>query len=353
MNTIKYIGLEVHKLITVIAVLNEKGKQIMMTRIKTDAENFRDFFRGLSGDTHVVLEEGGWSAWLYHLIKPLVTRVVVCETRHNKLIGDGNKSDDKDAFALAELLRLNAIKVVYKGDLQQSQIRELFRSYDNLVSDATRAQNRLKAIYRGRGLDCSGVRMLRLDRRAEWLATLSDQAARTRADLLLQQLDTLQALRKQAKANLMAACKQHRDYERLLTLPGFGPIRVASLLAIVGNPHRFRNKRQFWPYCGLAVVTRSSADYIERNGQIVKKPAKAVTRGLNPNHHPQLKAVFKGAAITARQTQEFKDYYDQLIQRGLKPALALVSLARKLAAVTLASWKQEEVYDPKKVFAEA
>jgi transposase len=40
-----------------------------------------------------------------------------------------------------------------------------------------------------------------------------------------------------------------------------GPIRIAQILAKVASPHRFRTKRQFWAYCGLAVVTRSIADY--------------------------------------------------------------------------------------------
>ena len=59
MNTIKYVGLDVHKAVTVIAVLNERGQVESQTQIKTKADNFRDFFRGLSGTVHIVLEEGG------------------------------------------------------------------------------------------------------------------------------------------------------------------------------------------------------------------------------------------------------------------------------------------------------
>ena len=62
-NTIKYIGLDVHKVITVIVVLNACGQVESRTQIKTNAINFQDFFRGQSGTVHVVLEEGTWSAW--------------------------------------------------------------------------------------------------------------------------------------------------------------------------------------------------------------------------------------------------------------------------------------------------
>jgi transposase len=353
MNNIKYVGMDVHKLITVIAVLNEQGQLESLTKIKTKADNFHDYFRGLSGTTHVVLEEGGWSVWLYKLLKPLVNSVTVCETRYNKLIGAGNKTDDDDAEILARLLRLGELKVVYKGDDQQQQLRELFRAYDNLVEDATRVQNRLKAIYRGRGIECEGHSLFCPDQRSDYLAKLPEQAARFRAETLLKELDTLQFLRKEAKTKLLSESKQSPDYSLLLKLPGIGPVRAASLLAIVGRPERFRTKRQFWPYCGFAVVTHTSADYLEIGGRIIKQQKKASTRGLNRNHHPRLKAVFKGAALTALQHQTWRAYYDGLVKKGTKPELARISVARKLAAVTLALWQRREEYDQNKVFPKA
>jgi transposase len=50
-------------------------------------------------------------------------------------------------------------------------------------------------------------------------------------------------------------------YELLRTIPFFGPVHVAQLLATMQTPWRFRMKRNLWAYAGLAVVTRSSGDY--------------------------------------------------------------------------------------------
>src|SRR5262245_49588736 len=149
MSNVKYVGMDVHKAITVIVVLNALGQIESRTQVKTKADNLCDFFRGMSGKVEVVLEEGTHSAWLHKLLKPLVASVTVCDPRRNKLIGDGNKSDDEDAEKLAHLLRMGQIKAVYKGDDEQQQLKELCRAYDNLVEDTTRVQNRLKAIYRG------------------------------------------------------------------------------------------------------------------------------------------------------------------------------------------------------------
>lgn len=352
MVNIKYVGMDVHKAITVIVIINATGQVESRSQVKTKAENLSDFFRGLSGRVEVVLEEGTHSAWLYKLLKPLVASVIVCDPRHNKLIGAGSKSDDEDAETLANLLRLGAVKAVYKGDDQQQQLKELCRAYNSLVEDSTRVQNRLKALYRGRGIDCSGHAIYQAANRAEWLAKLPDEAARFRAASLLEQLGWLSQLRKDAKQRIVRQVRQHTDYPLLIKLPGFGPVRVAQLIAVVGTPHRFRTKRQFWPYCGYAVVTQSSADYQVVNDKIVKQRKKVSTRGLNRNHNRQLKLVFKSAALAALRYQAVKAYYQGLIDGGTRPELARLSLARKLAAIALVIWQRREEFELEKAFAQ-
>ena len=66
-----------------------------------------EFFEGLRGDLHVTLEEGTSAAWLYDLLKPHVTKLVVCDPRKNASMREGNKNDKIDARRLAELLRRN------------------------------------------------------------------------------------------------------------------------------------------------------------------------------------------------------------------------------------------------------
>ena len=101
---VKYIGMDVHKEAMVIAVLNGSGKLIMETIVETKASSILQFLHGLRGELHVTLEEGTWAAWLYDLLRPHVTEVVVCDPRKNALLKVGNKSDRMDARKLAELL---------------------------------------------------------------------------------------------------------------------------------------------------------------------------------------------------------------------------------------------------------
>jgi hypothetical protein len=79
----------------------------MQSILETKANTILEFIQGLRGNVHVTFEEGTWAAWLYDLLKPHVTKVVVCNPRKNALLKDGNKGDKIDARKLSELLHLN------------------------------------------------------------------------------------------------------------------------------------------------------------------------------------------------------------------------------------------------------
>ena len=96
---IKYIGMDVHKEAIVIAVLDGSGKLVMESIVETKASSILQFIHGLRGELHVTWEEGTWASWLYDLLQPQVTRVLVCDPRRNALLKDGNKSDKIDARA--------------------------------------------------------------------------------------------------------------------------------------------------------------------------------------------------------------------------------------------------------------
>jgi transposase len=78
MTITKYIGMDVHKESISIAVMNAAGKLVMECVIETKGSMLLQFINGLRGDVHVTFEEGTWAAWLYDLLKPHVSEVVVC-----------------------------------------------------------------------------------------------------------------------------------------------------------------------------------------------------------------------------------------------------------------------------------
>ena len=153
---IKYIGMDVHKEAISIAVMNGEGRLVMESIIEAKASTILQFIQGLRGDLHLTFEEGTWAAWLYDLLKPHVTKLVVCDPRKNALLKEGNKSDKIDARKLADLLRGGYLRSVYHGENGLRTLKELARSYLTISKDLTRVMNRVKALYRSWGINCEG-----------------------------------------------------------------------------------------------------------------------------------------------------------------------------------------------------
>jgi transposase len=342
----KYIGMDVHKESISIAVMNAAGKVVMECVIETKASRMLQFIDGLRGDVRVTFEEGTWAAWLYDLLKPHVSEVLVCNPRKNALLKDGSKSDRIDARKLAELLRGNHLKPVYHGEHGLRTLKELARSYLTINKDVTRVMNRLKALYRSWGIVCAGTEVYAPRHRPEWLGKISEAGVRRRAEHTYQQLDVLRRLRQEVRRDLLLEGKKHKAWRLLRLIPGIGPIRAALLLALIQTPHRFRTKRQLWTYSGLGLETHDSAQYRVVEGQLKRSPKSVTLRGLNQDHNRDLKDIFKGAATRVSSSRgPLRDFYENLLAQGKKPTMARLTLARKIAAITLIVWKKEVGFD--------
>jgi hypothetical protein len=191
--TTKYAALDVHQTTTLASVREEGGRVIARTIIPTEEPAIVEFFGGMRGSVHVAFEEGTQAQWLHDLLVPLVDRVVVCDRRGKSR--QGNKGDQIDADELSELLRRGALRAVYHGSQDRATLKELARTYQNVVEDATRVMLRLKALFRARAIKAPGRSVYQPKNRAEWLAKLLDRGVRYRAEALYAQLDVLRELR--------------------------------------------------------------------------------------------------------------------------------------------------------------
>jgi hypothetical protein len=224
MDSKKYIGMDVHKESISIAVMNGVGKIVMECVIETKANMILQFFAGLRGDLQVTFEEGTSAAWLCDLLKPHVTKLVVCDPRKNASMRAGNQSDKIDARGLAELLRLNHLSPVYHGEHGLRSLKELVRSYLTITKDLGRVMTRVKAIYRSWAIPCTGKQVYAPRHRAEWLGKIGEPGVLRRAEFYYQQLDALRTVRQEVR--------RERN-----TRPGNGSVRF------------LRSVRSDQPYC--------------------------------------------------------------------------------------------------------
>lgn len=169
---IQYLAFDVHQATTVASLRDQSGKVVMRSSVPTEATAILRLVRSAGPRVHLVFEEGTQAQWLHDLTVPHVEKVVVCNIRGERT--DGNKNDRVDADLMSERLRTGSLRSVFHGVPNVLTLKELVRNYDNLVEDATRVMQRIKAMYRGRAIATKGVSVYR--QRKEWLQRLPDQA---------------------------------------------------------------------------------------------------------------------------------------------------------------------------------
>jgi hypothetical protein len=165
-----------------------------------------------------------------------------------------------------------------------------------------------------------------------------------RAELYYQQFDALAALRQGTRRELLAEARKHPAMRLLRQIPAIGPIRAALLIC-------YRRPIASAPSgsCGPTVDwlrTYTSGEYRFVAGQLKRSKKVLAVRGLNINHNHDLKNIFKGAATRAASTAgPFQYFYEACVAGGMKPHLARLTLARKIASITLLVWKKGARFD--------
>jgi transposase len=341
-----YIGIDAHQQSCTLAFLSPTGRRTKVLVVETQSTALREALQSVKGDRYVCLEEGEYSDWLYEILEPLAKEVIVVQPAKTQ----GTKSDAQDAFARADELRRGDLKQpIFKNPHRYRSLREAVRCHQMAVGDLVRTKNRLRSIFRSRGIQAPAPELYSCTQRPIWLEQLPQGVSR-RAQILGDQLDRLLDSHEQAELWLLEEAGREPMVQLIATAPGIGIIRAAQIVAIVITPYRFRSSRQFWSYCGLGIVTKSSSDWVKDKKQGWIRTQLPQTRGLNRNRHPLMKNVFKGAAMTVIQQMPdnplAQHYYRMLEQT--KPNLARLTIARRLSATVLAMWKNKEVYDPEK-----
>ena len=137
----KYIGMDVHQASISVAVMDAQGKLIMESLLETKATRSSSSSKGCRELCRLLSKKGTSAAWLHDLLKPHVSRLVVCDPRKTALLKEGNKSDRIDARKLAESLRTNQLHSVYHEEHGIRTLKELGRSYLTITKDLSRDES--------------------------------------------------------------------------------------------------------------------------------------------------------------------------------------------------------------------
>jgi Transposase IS116/IS110/IS902 family len=136
----------------------------------------------------------------------------------------------------------------------------------------------------------------------------------------------------------LAESRKHKAVKVLRHILCIGPVRAGLMLALMQTPQRFGSKGQLWTHTGLGVETHDSAQHRYVDGRLQRSKKPQQIRGLNQDHNHEMKKIFKSTATSASPCAgPFQDFYAGFLAKEMKPEMARLTLARKIA---LTLWRK-------------
>lgn len=323
-----FIGLDAHSTTSTFAVLDNEGQCHLRKTVNTSEQNLLAVIDQIPGERHLTFEESTISHWLFLTLREKVEKLLVCNPTYVAK-KQGAKTDFRDALHLANELRTGHLQEVFHDDSHWAQLRVSVSGYQDVVQEIVRTKNRLKAIFRAEVISTDENNFYK---NRDRVGELKNESARFVATNLFSQVDFLEIEKEKYLDWFRKNQKKYRPIRNLMTIPGISLIRANIITAIVCQPARFKNKHQFWGYCMLVRHIQSSGGRIYGNKRI--------------HGRRELRDVFIGAAESAVRTEtKLRDHYDALRAKGVDHKDAKVSLARKIAGLSLSLLKNNDVYD--------
>jgi transposase len=262
---VKYVGIDVHKKMCQVAVLDEDGKLLDEIRFPNDPEGIEEFAGKLTtfhDEVRAVVESTG-NLWIpiHDRLEEHGFDVALSNPSKTRLIAEAKvKTDKVDARTLAALLRAHMIPTCYVPGEELRSRRELLRHRLNLVKTRTAVKNRVHGL-----LDKHGLRMPEATPfsrgNVEWLKGLSlgfmDNAI-LRSDLAL--LETVDAQVSVIEEKIAAIAAEDQRVRLLMTMTGVGYFTAMLVVTEVGEISRFRDEKAFASWVGLAPSVHQSGE---------------------------------------------------------------------------------------------
>ncbi len=133
----RFIGIDVHGQSCTLVVMGPSGRRLGEYVVETNAKVLIERMRSIAGDKYVCMEEGTQSEWLCEILNAHAKEAVVTQPLRRA----GSKNDAIDAWALADLLRRDAVeRSVFKSPRTLTQLRQAARGYVAMRQDMIRAK---------------------------------------------------------------------------------------------------------------------------------------------------------------------------------------------------------------------
>src|SRR5260370_1058746 len=240
-----FAGLDVSVKETSVCIVDDAGKIVREARVASEPEAL---LQVLANNTYrfkrVGLEAGPLSQWLYSVLTEVGLPVICVETRHMRAVlkAQINKTDRNDARGIAQMMRVGLYRPVHVKTLRSQKLRVLLTHRKLLQSKAIAIENDLRATLRNFGLKVGMIGTVKFETRIrELVESLPDLAVLVEPLLVVRQVvrEQLGILHRR----LLAIVRDDDVCQRLMTIPGVGPVVALTYRVTVDVPARFRNSK--------------------------------------------------------------------------------------------------------------
>lgn len=332
MKGVYHIGIDLGSKVIVGTCINSAGDFLWKDAISPGEKNLVNLVTREKGEVYVMFEEGELASWAYRMIKPHVTRVVVCESKQNAWISKAsNKCDKVDSDKLARLHRLQEYKEVFQPESDvMATFKKAVQHEDAMVKRAVRLKLQIKAELRREGVFCKGSGVFTKRGSDDALDRLSDPAMRAIIEQDQRLLSIYREELKKSRELVKSLSKDMPIVRHLQDVPGIGPKLSSRFVAYVQTPWRFSSKKKLIRYSKLGIVDRSSDG----------KPIgwKRLERSGNGALKDLSRKAFQ-AAMKGRRDNLFRRAYSNSLKNTQNPVHARLTVQRKILSVLYAMWR--------------
>jgi len=337
----EYGAIDLHKRESQIRILTEGGKTLD-DRIATTRDRFSTVFAGRAR-MRILIEASTESEWVALHLESLGHEVIVADPNYVPMYGQRSrrvKTDRRDVATLAEACRLGIYRLAHRRSAGQWAMQWHLGARDQLVWMRSRSISLTRTIARMAGVHLSTGHAETFARRVE--ATDLPEPVRHAVTPLQTVITALNTQIATADAYLTTVAKTDPVVQRLMSLPGVGRVTATAFVAALDDVHRFPGPGHVTSYLGLVPREYSSGEQLRR-GRVV------------PSAHPRVQALLVQVAwgiwrSTNPDTASLREWARAIGQRRGK-RVAVIALARRLARILAAMWRDQPDYAAARVRA--
>jgi transposase len=333
----EYGAIDLHTQHSEVLIVREDGAEVLSRRIDTRPERVTAVFGGRAR-LRVLIETGTESEWVAQHLEGLGHEVVVADPNYAPMYGDRRrriKTDRRDVVALAEANRRGLFRPAHRVSPAQRQVRRALLVRTALIRVRTQLINVTRAQVRGVGARIARGEAETFGRRVRRIP-LPDDLTATVAPLLAQ-LDALAPMITAADRTAAAQAQADPITVRLMTAPGVGPVTALHVRATLDRVDRFPDAAAVSAYLGLVPREHSSGERRQR-GRITKAGARDTRAML-------VQAAWCIWRMKDGPGAPLSAWAHRLAARRGR-AVAIVALARRLARVLFAMWRDGRHFEP-------